>query len=89
MPTFGELGLDEINWMGFFGLVAPKGTPDAIIRRLNGALVAALAKPDIREKLIAEQSIVVGNSPEQFQATIVREVARMKRAASAAKIEVN
>jgi tripartite-type tricarboxylate transporter receptor subunit TctC len=88
-PTFGELGLDEINWMGFFGLVAPKGTPPAIIRRLNGALVAALAKPDIREKLIAQQSIVVGNSPEQFQATIVREVARMKRAAAAAKIEVN
>jgi tripartite-type tricarboxylate transporter receptor subunit TctC len=89
VPTFGELGLDEINWMGFFGLVAPKGTPPAMIKRLNDALVQALAMPDIREKLAAQQSIIVGDTPEHFHAMIVREVARMKRAATAAKIEVN
>jgi tripartite-type tricarboxylate transporter receptor subunit TctC len=89
VPTFGELGLDEINWMGFFGLVAPKGTPPAIIKRLNAALVQALAMPDVRDKLAAQQSIVVGDSPEHFHAMIVREVARMRRAATAAKIEVN
>jgi tripartite-type tricarboxylate transporter receptor subunit TctC len=89
VPTFGELGLDEINWMGFFGLVAPKGTPPAMIKRLNDALVQVLAMPDIREKLAAQQSIIVGDTPEHFHAMIVREVARMKRAATAAKIEVN
>ena len=89
VPTFGELGLDEINWMGFFGLVAPKNTPAPIIKRLNAALVSALAKPELREKLTAQQAIVVGNSPEAFQATIVREVARMQRAVAAAKIELN
>jgi tripartite-type tricarboxylate transporter receptor subunit TctC len=89
VPTFGELGLDEINWMGFFGLVAPKNTPAAIIKRLNAALVSALAKPELREKLTAQQAIVVGNSPEAFHATIVREVARMRRAVAAAKIELN
>jgi tripartite-type tricarboxylate transporter receptor subunit TctC len=89
VPTFGELGLDEINWMGFFGLVAPKGTPPAIVARLNDALVRALAMPDVRGKLADQQSIIVGDSPVQFNARIVREVARMKRAATAAKIEVN
>ena len=89
VPTFGELGLDEINWMGFFGLVAPKGTPPAIVKRLNEALVRVLAMPEVRDKLAAQQSFVVGNSPEEFHAMIVREVARMKRAASAAKIEMN
>jgi len=89
VPTFGELGLDEINWMGFFGLVAPKNTPEPIVNRLNAALVRVLAMPEVRGKLAAQQAIVAGNSPEAFKATIAREVARMKRAVAAAKIELN
>jgi tripartite-type tricarboxylate transporter receptor subunit TctC len=89
VPTFGELGLDDINWMAFFGLVAPKDTPPAIVRRLNEALVRVLTAPDIRDKLAAQQAIVVGNSPEAFKAEIARELARMKRAVAAAKIELN
>jgi tripartite-type tricarboxylate transporter receptor subunit TctC len=89
VPTFGELGLDEINWMGFFGLVAPRDTPPAVVARLNTALKQVLAMPDVRGKLAAQQAIVVGNSPQEFHATIVREVARMRRATAAAKIELN
>jgi tripartite-type tricarboxylate transporter receptor subunit TctC len=89
VPTFGELGLDDLNWMAFFGLIAPKDTPAPIVRRLNEALVRVLATPEMREKLVAQQAIVVGNSPEAFRAEIVRELARFKRAATAAKIEVN
>jgi tripartite-type tricarboxylate transporter receptor subunit TctC len=89
VPTFGELGLDEINWLAFFGLIAPKDTPPPIVRRLNEALVRALAMPDLRGKLAAQQAIVVGNSPEAFKAEIGRELARMKRAVAAAKIELN
>jgi tripartite-type tricarboxylate transporter receptor subunit TctC len=89
VPTFGELGLDEINWMGFFGLVAPKGVPPAIVTRLNEALKRVLAMPDVRDRLAAQQATIVGDSPEAFHATIVREVARMRRATTAAKIELN
>jgi tripartite-type tricarboxylate transporter receptor subunit TctC len=89
VPTFGELGLDDINWLAFFGLIAPKGTPAPIVKRLNEALVLVLAMPDIREKFAAQQAIVVGGSPETFKAEIERELARMKRAATAAKIELN
>jgi len=89
VPTFGELGLDDLNWMAFFGLIAPKDTPAPIVRRLNEALVRVLAMPEMREKLGAQQAIVVGNSPEAFKAEIARELARFKRAATAAKIELN
>jgi tripartite-type tricarboxylate transporter receptor subunit TctC len=89
VPTFGELGLNDINWMAFFGLIAPKDTPAPIIKRLNDALLRVLATPDIRGKLAAQQAIVVGNSPDAFKAEIVRELARMKRAVAAAKIELN
>ena len=48
-----------------------------------------LAMPDMRDKLAAQQAIVVGNSPEAFKAEIARELARIKRAVAAAKIELN
>jgi tripartite-type tricarboxylate transporter receptor subunit TctC len=89
VPTFGELGLNDINWMAFFGLIAPKDTPAPIVKRLNDALLRVLATPDVRDKLAAQQAIVVGNSPDAFKAEIVRELARMKRAVAAAKIELN
>jgi tripartite-type tricarboxylate transporter receptor subunit TctC len=89
VPTLGELGLDDINWMAFFGLIAPKDTPESVVRRLNEALVRVLAAPDMRDKLAAQQAIVVGNSPAAFKAEIARELARMRRAVAAAKIELN
>ena len=89
LPTFGELHLDDINWMAFFGLIAPKDTPAPIVRRLNEALVRVLAMPELREKLAAQQAVVVGNSPEAFRAEIARELARMRHAVAAAKIELN
>ena len=89
VPTFGELHLDDINWMAFFGLVAPKDTPPPIVKRLNDALVRLLADPGMRDKLAAQQAVVVGNSPEAFKAEIARELARFKRAVAAARIELN
>jgi tripartite-type tricarboxylate transporter receptor subunit TctC len=89
VPTFGELHLDDINWMAFFGLIAPKDTPAPIVKRLNEALVKVLATPEMRSKLAAQQAVVVGNSPEAFKADIARELARFKRAVAAARIELN
>ena len=89
VPTFAEIGLDDLNWMAFFGLVAPKDTPAPVVRKLNEALVKVLAMPDVRERLSSQQAVLIGNSPEQFKAEIARELARMKRAVAAAKIELN
>jgi tripartite-type tricarboxylate transporter receptor subunit TctC len=89
IPTFGEAGLEDANWMAFFGLIAPKDTPAPIVQRLNAELVRVLTIPEIRDRLAAQQAIVVGNSPDAFRAEIARELARFKRAVAAAKIEVN
>ena len=89
VPTFGELGLDDVNWMAFFGLIAPKDTPAPIVRRLNEALVRVLAMPDVRARLAGQQAIMVGNSPDAFKAEIARELDRMRRAVAAARIELN
>jgi tripartite-type tricarboxylate transporter receptor subunit TctC len=89
VPTFGELGLDDLNWMALFALVGPKDLPAPIVQRLHKALTRALALPDVRNRLAGQQAIVVGNTPEAFRAEVVRELARFRRAVEAAKIEVN
>jgi len=89
VPTFAELGLADMNWMAFFGLIAPAGTPPALIARLNEALLELLAIPDIRAKLVAQQIHVDGNSPEAFKAEIARELSQMRQVVTTAKITLD
>jgi tripartite-type tricarboxylate transporter receptor subunit TctC len=89
VPTFAELGMDDLNWVAFFGLIAPAKTPPAMIAKLNEALKRVVADKNVRERLAAQQAIVVGNSPPEFAAEIAREIERMRRAVTAAKIELN
>jgi tripartite-type tricarboxylate transporter receptor subunit TctC len=87
VPTFGELGLSSNNDPAWFGIVAPAGTPDAVVRRLHQVLVATLAQPDVREKLRAQGLEAHGNAPEQFKAQIEREIQKMRKVAAFARIE--
>ena len=51
MPTFAEAGLPGYESTGWFGVVAPAGTPQAIVARLNLEIVAALNDPEIRSAM--------------------------------------
>jgi tripartite-type tricarboxylate transporter receptor subunit TctC len=88
VPTFRELKLDDLDWMAFFGIVAPAATPPAVIKKLNDAMVKVLTDPGLRSKLAEQQAIVVGNSPEAFKAEVVQNLERFKRAVAAANIRV-
>ncbi len=88
VPAFAELGLQDLDWVAFFGLVAPAGTPAAIIRKLNDAARLALLQPDVGEKLASQQAQAIGNSPQDFAEEIARELARHRRAAAAANIKI-
>ena len=89
VPTFAEAGLEDMNWMAFFGLVAPRGTPDPVVKSLSEALLKTLAMPDVSGKLAAQQAIVTGSSPWSFKAEIERELARMRKATAAANIHLD
>jgi tripartite-type tricarboxylate transporter receptor subunit TctC len=88
VPTFAELRLDDLDWMAFFGLVAPANTPQPIVTKLNGALNDVLAEGVVRDRLAAQQATVTPGPPEQFAALVRREYARMQRAAQAANIHI-
>ena len=51
IPTFAELGLPSLSFSNWYGLFAPKGTPQDIIGKLDAAVVDALADPGVRIRL--------------------------------------
>jgi tripartite-type tricarboxylate transporter receptor subunit TctC len=67
VPTFLESGID-ITGLGWYGMFAPAKTPAATIDRLNKAVVAALAQPDIQEKLRTFGLTPTGTTPQELAA---------------------
>jgi tripartite-type tricarboxylate transporter receptor subunit TctC len=61
------------NWLG---IVAPKGTPADVIKKVNTAFNRALAAPEMREKIAGPGNVVGGGSPEEFGAFMAAESKR-------------
>jgi tripartite-type tricarboxylate transporter receptor subunit TctC len=76
IPTFAELGYPDMDIALWFGVVAPAGTPQPIIARLNGELNKILAMPDIRASFAAQGADPMGGTPAQFDAFMRQESAR-------------
>jgi tripartite-type tricarboxylate transporter receptor subunit TctC len=87
VPTIAESGVPGFEAGGFLGLVAPAGTPPAVINALNAAAQKSLAMPDVRERLVALASPPVGGSPEDFGQYMKREVDKWARVIRAANIK--
>ncbi len=73
VPTTAEKGLPAVAAENWYGIVAPAGTPPAIVAKLNETIVAALLSPQVREKLVPIGAILVGDTPEEFKAYILSE----------------
>jgi len=78
VPTFKELGLAAVNEPVWYGLVAPAGTPDVIIQKLNAATVKVLKLLEVQERLRESGAEPVGNSSAQHAAEIKKEAERMR-----------
>jgi tripartite-type tricarboxylate transporter receptor subunit TctC len=76
VPTIAEAGLPGFSASIRYGLVAPAGTPRAIVDRLNRELQAALAADDLRARLDAEGAVPLPGTPEDYAAEIDREEAK-------------
>jgi tripartite-type tricarboxylate transporter receptor subunit TctC len=92
LPSAQEQGLtdfDAPNWFGFF---MPKGTPEAIVRKLNQATIAALDNPSVQERFGALGAIVVAperRSPEYLQKFLVSEIEKWGRIIKATGVQIN
>jgi tripartite-type tricarboxylate transporter receptor subunit TctC len=88
VPTMIESGLPNFVSTSWFGVLAPAGTPPAIVARLNKDFVALLQRPDAREQISRTGADPVGDSPEEFAAYIKTEIAKWDKVVKAAKIKV-
>ncbi|MBB5696239.1 tripartite tricarboxylate transporter substrate binding protein [Muricoccus pecuniae] len=79
LPTLAEVGLPGSTIEYWWGLMAPSGTPPAVVARLNAELNAALVQPDMREQLAREAAVATPGTPEAFGRLISAEVARWSR----------
>jgi tripartite-type tricarboxylate transporter receptor subunit TctC len=66
VPTFAEVGLPVLNQPVWYGLLAPKNTPKAIVDKLRDAAVIALKDPKVIKVLDEQGSAPSGNTPEEF-----------------------
>ena len=86
VPTLKESGID-VEADAWMGLIAPGGTPPAVVAKINKAVVEALNDPAIKAKLATQLMEPVGNSPAEFRAKIDAEIGRWAAVIKAAGIK--
>ena len=74
LPTIAEAGVPGYDVTGWYGLVAPAGTAAAIVRKLSSELGRAMHTPEVMEKLAADGTEALTGTPEEFRATITKEI---------------
>jgi tripartite-type tricarboxylate transporter receptor subunit TctC len=88
VPTISESGYTGFDAIAWHGIMAPAGTPPAIVERLNTEIIKALKDPETA-KLIEQQAIqVVGNSPKAFADFIKQDIVLWRGVAQEAQVEV-
>jgi tripartite-type tricarboxylate transporter receptor subunit TctC len=88
VPTLKESGIDveADTWMG---LIAPGGTPKALIEAINRDVTEALKNRSVRDKLATQYMEPIGNSPAEFRAVIDSEITRWSPVIKAGNVKIN
>jgi tripartite-type tricarboxylate transporter receptor subunit TctC len=89
VPTFTELGFAQVNVQTFAGLVAPAGTPPAVIRKLHAAFAGATQTPEVKARLEQLNQFPVGNTPEEFGAFLRDNMARLVKVVRDSNIKLD
>jgi tripartite-type tricarboxylate transporter receptor subunit TctC len=88
VPTMAEAGIPDQEAETINGLLAPAGTPDDIVARINRDTVAVLREPDVKERLSALGFEPAVSTPAEFGARIKSEIAKWDKVVRAANIRI-
>ena len=89
IPTVAEAGFPGFEATQWLGLLAPRGTPEPVVKRLHAETVKALKLPDVAERLTKAGLQPVGNTPEEFAGVIRSEIEQWGKLAKELGIEPN
>jgi tripartite-type tricarboxylate transporter receptor subunit TctC len=89
VPTLGEAGLAGFELSPWFGLLAPAGTPDAVVKKINADVADALHDKDVLEKFAAAGAEPYATSPDQFARILLEDIQKWSQVVktSGAKID--
>ena len=87
VPSFLELGYPKVEVLNWQGLITPKGTPKAIIDKLNAAANQALKDPGLRELMLSQGNEIGGGTPVEFAALIKAEAVKWSTVVKTANIK--
>jgi tripartite-type tricarboxylate transporter receptor subunit TctC len=76
VPTVAESGLAGFEFNSWFAIMAPAGTPKAVVQRVHSEVVKALGDASVREQLMAQALTPRGSSPEELAAALRAQLAR-------------
>lgn len=79
VATFAESGVGGYESELWFGLIAPAGTPMQVVQKINAEIIRILGVPEVRERLVAEGTRPIGNTPEQFAELLVKDQEKWTR----------
>ena len=86
VPTFKEVGLEPVNRMAYYGILAPKGTPKDIVDKVNAATKKVLQDPAVKKRIEETGSFLIANTPEQFAQQIKDELAVYQQVVATQKL---
>ncbi|NCV88932.1 MAG: tripartite tricarboxylate transporter substrate binding protein, partial [Betaproteobacteria bacterium] len=89
LPTIAESLIPGFEMSAWQGLVVPSGTPPAIIARLNTELQKVLASSEVRSKLLATGTEILGGTPEQYNQFMQSELRRFAQLAREAGAQID
>ena len=83
IATIAESGLPGYEASSWYGVLAPAGTPDAVVEKLQKGISKVLRDPQVRDKLLGQGLDPVGNSPAEFAAMIKSEIGKWAKVVQA------
>ncbi len=89
VPTVAEAGLPDFEVQGWYGMLAPAGTPKPVVDRLSREFLAMANEPEMRERLAARGMDSVGNPADAFAKRIQEETERWRKVVNAAHIRAD
>ena len=88
VPTFKEVGLEPVNRMAYYGVLAPRGTPRDVVDKVNAAVRKTLEDPGVKSRIEATGSLMIGNTPEQFAEQMKAELAVYREVVAKQKLKL-
>ena len=79
VPTMSEAGVPGYEAVIWLGIMAPKGTPPDIVRRLNAEITAIVGRPEVRDDWARQGAVAMKMNPEDFGRYIVDDIAKWER----------